>query len=355
MNPSAPSRRYASWLILGLGFAILVALLPFAVGLLGAAVLYVICAPAHGALSRRFGPRPAAALVLFGTLLLILLPAALITTVGVNQAPEILHSLTTSPVLARLAGLKIAGIELGAQITEASGALLSWVSQQAFLAFGGLARTLLNLVIAFFGLYYLLVARPGTWEQARGYLPFTPRNADLLRSRFHSVTEATLLGIALTAVLQGVLIGTTFWLLGLPHALFWGMLTALASVLPLLGSALVWLPGTLVLAATDRWGAALALALIGAGIASNVDNLVRLVIFKRVSDIHPMITLVGAFAGVRYMGLIGILLGPLAIVYFFELLRAYREEHGEFAAREDPPAPSHLDARVPLSTAGEAG
>ena len=68
--------------------------------------------------------------------------------------------------------------------------------------------------------------------------------------------------------------------------------------------------------------------IIGGGIASNVDNVIRPLVYRRVSNIHPMITLVGAFAGVRYFGLLGLLLGPLAIAYLFELLRFYREEYG---------------------------
>ena len=66
-----------------------------------------------------------------------------------------------------------------------------------------------------------------------------------------------------------------------------------------------------------------------AGIAGNVDSLIRPLIYKRISNIHPMITLVGAFAGVRYFGLLGLILGPLGIAYLFELLRFYREEYGE--------------------------
>jgi len=66
---------------------------------------------------------------------------------------------------------------------------------------------------------------------------------------------------------------------------------------------------------------------ISAGVAGNVDNLIRPYVYKRVSNIHPMITLVGAFAGVRYFGLLGLILGPLAIAYLFELLRFYREEY----------------------------
>lgn len=327
------TRNRAGWVIFALGLAIVIALLPFAVGLLGAAVLYVVCAPAQRWLSPRIGARGAAALVLLGALLLILLPGALLVSVAMDRAPAILRGLSTSPLFEQLARLHVGGIDVGSQLTAAGGTLLSWLSQQALLAVGSLARTVLNLVIAFFGLYYLLVARPGSWERVRSYLPFSPVNADLLRLRFHSVTEATLLGIALTALLQGSLIGAAFWLVGLPNALFWGVITGFVSVLPVLGSAIVWLPGTLVLVLAERYGAALALLLLGGVVASNVDNLVRLVVFKRVSNIHPMITLVGAFAGVRYMGLIGVLLGPLAITYFFELLRVYQDEHRRAAPR----------------------
>jgi predicted PurR-regulated permease PerM len=328
------SRNRADWVIFGLGLAIVIALLPFAVGLLGAVVLYVVCAPAQRWLSPRAGARGAAALVLLGALLLILLPGALLVSVAMERAPAILRGLSTSPLFEQLARLHVGGIDVGTQLTAAGGTLLSWLSQQALLAVGSLVRTVLNLVIAFFGLHYLLVARPGSWERVRSYLPFSPVNADLLRLRFHSVTEATLLGIALTALLQGSLIGAAFGFVGLPNALFWGVITGLVSVLPVLGSAIVWFPGTLVLILADRYGAALALALLGGIVASNIDNLVRLVVFKRVSDIHPMVTLVGAFAGVRYMGLIGVLLGPLASTYFFELLRVYQHEHGPTVARE---------------------
>jgi predicted PurR-regulated permease PerM len=105
--------------------------------------------------------------------------------------------------------------------------------------------------------------------------------------------------------------------------------TAFASILPVLGSALVWLPGVIVLLLQSKYGAAAGLAAIGGLVASNIDNLIRPLVYRRVSDIHPMVTLIGAFAGVKYFGLLGVLLGPLAIAYLFELLRSYREEYGD--------------------------
>lgn len=335
------------WVIVGLGLAISLALLPFIVGLLGAGVLYVVCVPAHRHLAPRIGVRWAAAVVLLGALLLILIPGAVLVAMAMGQGASLVNGIPETTTFQRLTALQIGGIEVGAHLADASGSLVSWLSQEALQLFGSIARTLLNIVIAFFGLYYLLVARPGSWETVRSYLPFTPENADLLLARFHSVTEAALLGIALTALVQGMMVGIGFRLVGLSNGLFWGVITGIVSVLPVLGSAIVWLPGVVILLAHEQYGAAVALAVIGGVGASNIDNIIRLIVFKKVSNIHPMVTLVGAFAGVRYMGLIGVLFGPLAITYFFELLRVYRSEQLECIispSRSEPAPPGMVAA-----------
>ena len=143
-----------------------------------------------------------------------------------------------------------------------------------------------------------------------------------------TVTEAALLGILATSLSQGLTIGLGFWLVGLPNPLLWGAVTALVSVLPILGSSLVWVPATAVLLLSQRPGAALALGLIGAVVSSNVDNVIRPVIYRRVSGLHPMASLLGAFAGVEMFGLIGLVLGPLAIAYCLELISLYETEYG---------------------------
>jgi predicted PurR-regulated permease PerM len=95
------------------------------------------------------------------------------------------------------------------------------------------------------------------------------------------------------------------------------------------GSGLVFGPAALALALSGRWGWALAMALWGLLIVGNVDYVVRPMIFRRWANIHPLITLIGALAGVPFFGLLGLLIGPLALSYFFELIRMYREEYLE--------------------------
>lgn len=331
MPSLASGRTRAQILIVVLGAVVAYAIAPYASGLLGAAILYVIGAPIHRRLSRLIGAHAAAALVLLLLAVLIILPGAWLLNLVIVQAPIMLRSLQNSTFLTRLSDLRIDGVDLGAQIASASGALISWISGHAIGFFGSATRSALNLVIAFFALYYLLISASTAWRWVAAFLPFSKESNEQLRERFTSITEAMLLGTALTAILQGALIGFGFWMVGLPNAVFWGVITAFASILPVLGSALVWLPGAIVLLAQQRFGAAIALLIMGGLLASNLDNVVRPVVYRKVSDVHPLTTLVGAFAGVSLFGLVGLLLGPLAITYFFELIDIYEQEYGRHA------------------------
>jgi predicted PurR-regulated permease PerM len=329
-------RERASLLIVALAAAIVLGLAPFFSGLLGAAVLYVLFVRPYHWLARRLVAGLAAAITLITALLVIALPLAWIVGLVIDQAPDALRGIQGSTVFGRIAQLRIGDFQVGAEIAKASGTLVSWASAQVFTFVGSATSAALNFVIAFFGFYYMLRSADHMWVVARRYIPFSAATADQLRDRFFGVTEAMLLGSTLVAVVQGSLVGIGFAVVGLSDPLFWGTITAFASILPVLGSALVWLPAIFVLLGEGRYGAAMGMFVIGGVIASNVDNLIRPFVYRRVSNIHPMITLVGAFGGVRYFGLVGLLLGPLAIAYLFELLHFYREEYGAAAA----PAPA---------------
>jgi predicted PurR-regulated permease PerM len=331
-----PSRRrsepYARVLIIALAAAVLFALIPFLSGFVGAAVLAVVVRPAHERLSPRIGRRPAAIVASLGAFLLILVPGVALAASLAAQAPAVARAVAQSTLLQQLSTLQIAGFDIGGIADAGVNELASWLSRQAVALVNSLTLAALNIVIAMFGLYYLLV----TDRHARGtlarYLPFSESTIELLGTRFRTTTESMLIGIVLTALSQGVVVGGAFALVGLPGAGFWGFVTACASILPILGSSLVWFPGVLVLVADHRYGAAVTLGIIGVAIASQIDNLIRPVVYRRVSRIHPMVTLVGAFAGVRVLGLAGLLLGPLGISYLIELVKAYSLEYGTWTA-----------------------
>lgn len=321
-------RDRAGLLILALGIGILLALMPFLSGLLGAAILYVMFVGTYRNLCRVLPRGVASILTLVLAVLIIALPLVWLVGVLIDRVPDALRGLQDGVLLERLSQVRIGTINVGAEVAEASGQIVQWVSAQAISLMGGAASASLNLVIAFFGLYYMLHAGETLWSGFHGYVPFSSSTADALRLHFYSVTQATLLGTIATAAAQGALIGLAFLLVGLPDPLVWGSMAAFASILPVLGTGLVWMPAVLVLFFQERYGAMVVMLIVGWLLASNIDNVIRPMVYRRVSNIHPMVTLVGAFAGIKYFGLPGLLLGPLAIAYFFELLRFYQLEYG---------------------------
>lgn len=336
----ASPRDRAGVLIVALGAAICIALWPFLSGLLGAGALYVLFVSPHRWLSRRLPAGWSAALTLVGALVVVAVPLAAMIGPVIDQAPGALRSIEELAAFARAHELRVGPIDVGAEVAKASGAAVSWLSTRLLAFVGNATAAALNLVIAFFGLYYLLRSGDTVWPSLRELIPFSEETSEALRERFLRVTEAMMVGTVVVAAVQGTLIGVGFAVVGLPAPVFWGIATAFVSILPVLGSALVWLPAVIVLAFQARYGAAVTLLLIGGLVASNLDNIIRPFVYRRVSDLHPMITLVGAFAGVKYFGLVGLLLGPLAIAYLFELVRFYRIEYGGMAGETPARAPS---------------
>ena len=320
---SEGNRLGAKAVTLALFLGVAVLLWPYVTGLLGGAVLYVVARPLLTHLVRRRARRAAALVTVMALFVILVLPGIWIFTEAVGQIPDAIRSVTSSPEVQRLMTLRIGSMDVGPQLERAAAEVLRWGSRQTIGALSALLAATINLVIALFGAYYLLMSGERLWERVKPMLPFCPTTSELLRIRFHKVTEAMLLGVVLAAVAQGTLVGVALALLGFSHALFWGAVTACASILPMFGSALVWFPASGFLLLQQRYGAALALAAFGVVIVSNIDNALRLVVYRRVSQIHPMVTLVGAFAGVSAFGLAGMVLGPLVLSYALELARVH--------------------------------
>jgi predicted PurR-regulated permease PerM len=321
----------AAFIVFALGAALVWSLAPYATGIIGIPVLAVLFAPIHNWMVRRGLPEAptALAVTLLGAVLVIL-PIILFAGLVINEAQQVTGSVLQSPVLERLSTFQVRGIPIGPRIAEIGGSIVRWLGGSAVGLVGTATRLALNLTIAFFGLYYVL-KYPGEdpWLNARPYVPFSPENAAKLGKRFKGVTVSTVIGTGATAMIQGLLLGSAFLVVGLPNALFWSVVTTALAILPLVGSGLVWGPAAIILAIQGRPVAAVLLAIWGVAVVGSVDNFIRPVIYRRYAEVHPLITLIGAIAGVSQFGLLGLLIGPLALSYLFELIRMYREEYLE--------------------------
>lgn len=343
MNYFDSERHRAAAVILALGLFLAVALWPFTSGLLGAPVLYIIFAPVYRWLARRIPDGLAAGIVIVLAILLIVLPIASIVSLLATQGPGMIRGVVDSPLIDRLRELRIGpynvGEQLSAQFRNIGSRILSVVGSSALGILGSVTRLTLQLTITFFGLYYLLRAPRRSWRQIRPFIPFSTENAEALRSRFKNVTISTLIGTFLTAFVQGALLALAFRVAGLPNPVFWGVITILFSVLPVVGSGMIWVPAVIVLFLQQRYGWAIFMVAWGLLAIGGIDNLIRPWVYRRYAQIHPFITVIGAFAGIKYFGLLGLLIGPLAISYFFELIRMYRAEHLPVDASDVEPEP----------------
>jgi predicted PurR-regulated permease PerM len=317
----------AALLVLLLGVALVIALFPFVTGLVGIPVMYVVFAPVHGRLRRHLGPHLAASLVVALVIFVIVVPGVSFAGLVVNEAQQIAGGVFQNPLLGRLSELRVGTVDVGAQLADLGGKIVSWIGSSAFGLIGTATRLALNLTISLFGLFYLLLRPRETWTTVQPYIPFSPENTETLRTRFGDVTTSTIIGHGLTAAIQGLLVGLAFWVIGLPDGVFWGVATVVFGMLPVVGTGLVWGPAAIILFLDHRYPAAVGLGLFGALMVGNVDIVLRPWVYRRWGHIHPLVTIVGALAGLPYFGLLGLLIGPLGLSYFFELLKMYREEY----------------------------
>src|SRR5213592_1306442 len=274
------NHQRAALLVLLLGVALVIALTPYATGLIGIPVLYAVFAPVHEWLSMRMRPKLAATVVVLLALFLIVVPGVSFAGLIVNQAQGIAGGVIQSPLLGRLKELRLGGIDLGPRLADLGARVVGWIGSSAFGLIGTATRLALNLTISLFGLFYLLLRPNRTWEAVRPYIPFSAKNAEKLRQRFRDVTTSTFIGTGLTAAIQGVLVGLGFFVTGLPNAVFWGVVTMVFGILPIVGSGLVWVPAAIALLIGNRPGPAALITLVGLFVG-NVDYILRPMVFRR--------------------------------------------------------------------------
>ena len=147
------------------------------------------------------------------------------------------------------------------------------------------------------------------------------------------IVRSNAIGIPLLAVIQGGVAMIGYWIFGAPNILFAGFLTCFASIIPMVGTALVWFPIAVYMALIGNWVQAIGLAIYGGAVISQLDNLIRFIIQKKMADIHPLITVFGVVIGLSLFGFMGVIFGPLLLSLFFLFVdmfkRGYLDARGK--------------------------
>ncbi|MEO2010988.1 MAG: AI-2E family transporter [Pirellulaceae bacterium] len=208
---------------------------------------------------------------------------------------------------------------------------VTWVRNHV-LPIGGataslLARLVIGICITAISLYFFLVDGPAMIATAMRLSPLEDTHEKELLSEFESVSRAVVVATLASALAQAVCAGVGFAIVGLDHILLLTMLTAVFAMIPFVGAAAIWLPSSLWLFFyADRPVAAILLACYGALIVSMIDNLIKPLVLHGQSRLHPLLALLSVLGGVQALGPIGILVGPMIVVFLQTLLKILRRE-----------------------------
>jgi predicted PurR-regulated permease PerM len=352
------SRVFALVAVGLLSLALVRIVYPFAGPILWGLLLAFMLAPVNQALVGALGGRAglAALLLTIASVLLILLPAVLLGVAFANQAGELVARIQGLAERHHIAGLgdvlRIPMLDraiqgLGAHVPLSADRIQSWLVEggQGLLRtlvlasgviFAGALGAVVQFVLTLFLLFFFLRDGEDLVRRAVRLIPMDPGRKAMLLGHVGAVTHAVVLGTLLTAVAQGVLMGIGFALVGLPSPVVFGVLTAIASLVPLVGTALVWVPAVAVLFAQGRMGAAIFLAIWSIVLVGMADNVLRPLVVSGRAQIATLPIFLGLMGGLSAFGAIGIVLGPAIVALSIALLR-YAEES---RAAEDPPLTS---------------
>jgi predicted PurR-regulated permease PerM len=191
----------------------------------------------------------------------------------------------------------------------------------------GALNAVVGLAIMLFLLFFFLRDGDQMVTSVVRLIPMAPERRAQLVEYVASVTRAVVFGSLLTALVQGLLVGVGFALVGLPSPVVFGAVAAVASLVPFVGTALVWVPAAGVLFLQGRWVAALFLTAWSVAVVSSADNVVRPLFISGRAQISTLPVFLGLMGGISAFGPIGLVVGPVVVALTLALLR-FAEEAG---------------------------
>jgi predicted PurR-regulated permease PerM len=188
-----------------------------------------------------------------------------------------------------------------------------------------------NFAIMFFVLYYLLMNGRQVEKFLDRFIPLKVENIDLLGSETKNMISANAIGIPILAIIQGIVATIGYAIFGVQDYGLWGFVTGVCSMLPVVGTIIIWGPLVAYFFATGDNFNGVGLLLFAVIVITNIDYVARLTLLKKFTDIHPLITIFGVIVGIGLFGFWGVIFGPLLISYSIILIKIYINEFGTTA------------------------
>jgi predicted PurR-regulated permease PerM len=206
-------------------------------------------------------------------------------------------------------------------LQQVSQYLFSWGAQVV----GNFVSFIATAVIAFFTLFFLFREGTAAKERVAEVIPVSRSQTERLFTGISDSIVANVYGILAVGAAQGALTVLGFWVLRLPSPVLWGMVTALFSLVPIVGSSAVWVPAAIILAVTGHWIKALVLLGWGAGVVAQADNVIRPYVISQRANLSTLAVFFALLGGVQAFGVMGLFVGPVALSFTLVVLQMLRE------------------------------
>lgn len=271
---------------------------------------------------------------------LVVGPVFLILSLAIGEATNLYHTLSQGSVLENIINQTIERVHtvpylnvlFDTQALNQESILndIKQFSQNALgllqAAYQGITSFIFWIFVMFFTLFYFLIDGKQMLGQLMNLSPLRDEHDRLLIKKFISISRATLKGTIVIGIIQGLLGGITFWIAGIPSPAIWGLVMTLASIIPMFGSGLIWLPaGIIMFLLGDIWQGVFIFS-VGIGIVSVIDNVLRPKLVGKDTEMHPLLILFATLGGIAVFGLSGFIIGPIIISLFVALGEIYTIE-----------------------------
>lgn len=317
--------------IIFIGIIIIWKLAYFIPGFLGAAAIYIMFRSWYFKLIARYNWKSwiASLTMILGLLIAFVLPAFLL---GQALAPKINDLIANSDqikesILKTYAYLQ----EKFPQININKEQILNYAQQGLSIVpsvFNGMAHLFTNIFTALFIAYFMFVGGRKLEQGVKSNIPLERASRQEVWAETKNLVVSNAVGIPVLALAQGLIALLGYWVCGVEGAILWGLLTGLATVIPVIGTMVVWVPICIYLFAIGKPEYGIGLAIYCLVVVGLADNVIRFLFLKRFGDVHPLITVFGVILGLNVFGIVGLIFGPLLMSYFLLLIKIYQVEFG---------------------------
>jgi predicted PurR-regulated permease PerM len=354
-------RNFVLALTVACALAFLAMIAGFLDALFLAAVFSGFVYPLYCWFERKFGGRKslASVLTLFVSILVVLIPFTLVLGVVAEQASVV--AVKTTPWLEQQLRESSGGenklpdwLPFSAELEPFTDTIMTKLTDFAqkigiFLAEGlgklsqGTATFFFELFIMIYAMYFFLIYGSNLIEQAMGYVPLLRSEQKDLIEVGRSVSRATIKGTMIIGVVQGALGGLGFAVVGIDAPAFWGAVMAIVSILPVAGTALIWVPGVIYLLSSGQTIAGLGLFIWGAAVVGTIDNVLRPILIGRDTKMPDLVILLSTLGGLSLFGPAGLIVGPMLAALLITVLTIYRRVFGDSLGVDQVPTEPPAD------------